>query len=152
MTSVGQKRLHELDNHSFIDVCGIRERVTEEKNGIQYLGNSVLGIEVKVSLNDYKNGFILSSCNYNYLLTPMKMLAPGILPNGVGLIEFNKYKWSYDVSDNGLLDFQGLRVVKKPQYHSIPQFQADGIIASLIKRPVPDPASKIIDKLQKNII
>ena len=77
------------------------------------MGNNIVGIEVKVSLNDYKNGFIFSGCNYNFLLTPMKILTPSKLPSGVGLLEFNKHKWSYEVSKSGSINLEGIRLLKK---------------------------------------
>ena len=51
--------------------------------------NILRGIEVKVSRADFRNGFFCTGCNYNYLLTPMRLVSPSILPTGVGLIEYN---------------------------------------------------------------
>jgi len=79
----------------------------------------------------------------------MKLLSPSIIPDGVGLIEFNKHKWRFDLSENGLFKLQGLRLVKPSQHHVIPQFQVDNIVSSLFRRHVSDPSSKIIEKLNE---
>lgn len=48
LTVLGQKRIHELDNHFVVDAYGLGERVIEERLGIQYIGNVLRGVEVKV--------------------------------------------------------------------------------------------------------
>ena len=55
------------------------------------------------------------------------------LPKDIGLIELNKHKWFYEVSKSGSIKIEDLGVVKKLQYHSIPQFRADNIIAIKVK-------------------
>ncbi len=42
-----------------------------EKYEIGY--NILRGIEVKVSKSDFKNGFICTGTNYNYVLAPMRL-------------------------------------------------------------------------------
>jgi len=84
--------------------------------------NILRGIEVKVSRGDFRNGFVCSGCNYNYLLTPMRLVAPYEVPKGVGLIEYNKYKISCELTEEDTFRFEGLRVVKRPVFRKIPQY------------------------------
>jgi hypothetical protein len=158
LNQLGLKRFHELDNHSVVDVCGVGLKYLpygktsfkqgdyediELKNPQRYdYGCNVLrGIEVKISRSDYRNGFICTGCNYHYLLTPMRLVAQHEIPKGVGLIEFNKYKFSCELETEHMNDprrrafrFKGLRVVKRPTYRRIPQFQIDNAISGMFSR------------------
>ena len=82
---------HDLDNHHFIDVAGVGKKyipyTMDRKIGDPYYYNVSRGIEVKVSRNDFKNGFVCSGLNYHYLLTPMRLVNPSEIPKWVGLIE-----------------------------------------------------------------
>ena len=92
-------RTHELDDHRVVDVCGVGERLFEAERGLlaDYVGptggrpevkrNVLRGVEVKVSRSDFRNGFFCSGCNFNYLLTPMRLVSPWEIPRGVGLVE-----------------------------------------------------------------
>jgi len=92
----GQQMIHDLDDHHIVDVCGIGERFYNFNDSSLGRGeyevtrNILRGIEVKVSRSDFRNGFICTACNYNYLLTPMRLVAPWEVPKGVGLVEYNK--------------------------------------------------------------
>ena len=97
LNRLGLDRYTEMDNKKVIDVVGIGlkhlplKRV-RFKNGeydhfhipdyrrYECAFNVLRGIEVKVSRSDFKNGFICTSCNYNYVLTPMKLVSPSIIP------------------------------------------------------------------------
>ncbi|MCK4438461.1 hypothetical protein KAV47_05260, partial [Candidatus Bathyarchaeota archaeon] len=112
-------------------------------NQEQYvIGYNVLrGVEVKVSRGDFRNGFACTGCNYNYLLTPMRLVSPGVVPRGVGLIEYNRYKFSCEPVDQddgnpGRRPFKlrGLRVVKPATYKHIPQFHIDHVIEQISRR------------------
>lgn len=119
--------------------------------------NITRGIEVKVNKSDFKNGFICSSTNYNYVLAPAKLISPSIVPKGVGLIEYNRYK--FDVKENDLeelptkrpFNIKGLRVVKRPQYRQLPQFHIDHVISTIAKRRTSNKTEiyrKILDGLK----
>jgi hypothetical protein len=117
-------RTHELDDHRVVDVCGVGERFFEADRELlmdyaeplrvrhEVKRNVLRGVEVKVSRSDFRNGFYCSGCNYNYLLTPMKLVSPWELPKGVGLVEYNRYKFSVELAEERFA-FRGLRVVKK---------------------------------------
>lgn len=142
----------DMDNKKVIDVLGVGMRYTKPrkntkctnyylKNPDKYLfGYNVLrGIEVKVSRNDFHNGFNVTGCNYNYLLTPMKLVSPSIIPRDVGLIEYNRYKFKCDLNPGENLNskpfkIKGLRIVKKPRFRRLPQFHIDHAIHQIALR------------------
>lgn len=126
----GQQKIYDLDNHKVIDVLGVGERYN--RNGERT--NILRGIEVKVSRSDFKNGFVCSGCNFNYVLTPMRLVAPWEVPKEVGLIEYNKYKFECSLSEYDKFSLKGLRVEKKSKFRKIPQHQIDNTIANILKR------------------
>jgi hypothetical protein len=157
LNQLGLLRYLELDNKKVIDVVGVglkyfpwsRRKIQDElyddfelENPQKYdIGYNVLrGIEIKVSKNDFKNGFICSGTNYNYVLTPMKLISPSLLPKGVGLIEYNRYK--FDVTETDLEEnpskrpfkINGLRIVKRAQFRNLPQFHIDHVISLIAQR------------------
>jgi len=157
LNQLGLLRYLELDNKKVIDVVGVglkyfpwNRRKIQDKlyddfeliNPEQYeIGYNILrGIEVKVSKSDFKNGFICTGTNYNYVLAPSKLIAPSLLPKGVGLIEYNRYK--FDIRENNLEEnpalrpfkFQGLRVIKRAKYRNLPQFHIDHTISMISQR------------------
>lgn len=158
LNHLGLLRYYELDNKKVVDVVGVglkyfdyrRRKIQDEEYGgfkldnpEQYvIGYNVLrGVEVKVSRGDFRNGFACTGCNYNYLLTPMRLVSPGVVPRGVGLIEYNRYKFSCEPVDQddgnpGRRPFKlrGLRVVKPATYKHIPQFHIDHVIEQISQR------------------
>ena len=157
LNQLGLLRYLELDNKQVIDAVGVglkyfpwsRRKIQDElhddfelETPEQYeIGYNILrGIEVKVSKSDFKNGFICTGTNYNYVLTPMRLISPSVLPRGVGLIEYNRYK--FDVTENDLeekpmsrpFNITGLQVVKRAQYRNLPQFHIDHVIAMIAQR------------------
>jgi len=158
LNHLGLLRYCELDNKTVVDVVGVglkyfdyrRRKIQSEEYGDfkldnqeQYvIGYNVLrGIEVKVSRGDFRNGFACTGCNYNYLLTPMRLVSPGVVPRGVGLIEYNRYKFScepveQDDGNPGRRPFKlrGLRVVKPATYRHIPRFHIDHVIEQISRR------------------
>lgn len=159
LNHLGLKRFHELDNHTVIDVCGVglkyfpygrkgmsqqdefQDLELKDPRRYEYGYNILRGIEVKISRSDFRNGFICSGCNYNYVLAPMRMIAPYEVPKRVGLIEYNKYKFTCELNveeaekaGRRAFSFKGLRVVKRPIYRNIPQFQIDNAIARILER------------------
>jgi hypothetical protein len=138
--------IHELDNHRVVDVLGVGERFFKARKEtidhysrlqaekLEIRKNILRCIEVKVFRSDFQNGFFSSGCNFNYLLTPMRLVSLWELPKGVGLIEYNKYKFSAELTEEERFAFKGLRVIKKASYKSIPQHQIDNAISQMVKR------------------
>ena len=136
---------HELDDHRVVDVCGVGERFFEADRDLlmdyaeplrarhEVKRNVLRGVEVKVSRSDFRNGFYCSGCNYNYLLTPMRLVSPGELPRGVGLVEYNRYKFSVELAEERFA-FRGLRVVKKASFRRVGQHQIDNATAHMVRR------------------
>jgi hypothetical protein len=151
LSQVGLRRYTELDNKTIVDAVGVGLRFRAENGkgeGSDDFDSSSLagseagecvlrGVEVKVTRGDFRAGFACSGCNYHYLLTPMRLLAPSEVPKGIGLIEYNKHKWSCE-RDESLPDrpykFNGLRVLKHPTYRELPRFQVDGAISQLAQK------------------
>ena len=154
LNRLGLERYTEMDNKKVIDVGGIGlkhlplKRVRFKNGEYDHFNlpdhrryecafNVLRGIEVKVSRSDFRNGFICTSCNYNYVLTPMKLVSPSIIPKGVGLIEYNKYKFKVEVNEEREVlndrpfKIHGLKIIKRPTYRHIPQFQIDHAIAKI---------------------
>jgi hypothetical protein len=156
LSRFGQRRIHELDDHHVIDVCGVGERFVRPRGlageGIdprrhEVRMNILRGVEVKVSRGDFRNGFFCTGCNYNYLLTPMRLVNPAALPRGVGLIEYNRYKFTVEAREDGPFAFKGLRVVKKSSYRRISRYQVDNATAHIARRrPKPEP-DKLLGEL-----
>lgn len=157
LNQLGLLRYIELDSKDVIDVVGVglkyfhwsRRKIQDElyddfelEKPDQYeIGYNILrGIEVKVSKSDFKNGFICTGTNYNYVLAPTKLISPSLLPKGVGLIEYNRYK--FDIIENDLEQYPasrpfkitGLKVVKRAQYRNLPQFHIDHVISMIAQR------------------
>jgi hypothetical protein len=138
----GQTMLHDLDCHHVIDVCGVGERFFRLGDAGDELGpgdyevarNILRGIEVKVFKSDFRNGFVCTACNYNYLLTPMRLVAPWEVPRGVGLVEYNRYKFDAKLNEEGCFRFRGLRVVRKPSFRRISRFQVDNTTSCIARR------------------
>jgi len=148
LSQVGLRRYTDLDTKTVIDALGVGMRYsssTDRAEGSENFdekslrdmeaGECILrGVEVKVSRSDFRAGLACSGCNYHYILTPLRLLAPSEVPKGVGLIEYNKYKFSCEY-DGGHPErpyrITGLRVLRRAEYREVPRFQIDGAIASL---------------------
>jgi hypothetical protein len=153
LSQVGLSRYTELDNKTVIDAVGVGLRFhagngkgeasddfdPASLRGAE-AGECVLrGVEVKVSRGDFRAGFACSGCNYHYLLTPLRLLAPSEVPRGVGLIEYNKHKWGCEPDEDHPerpYKIIGLRVLKHPTYRELPRFQVDGAISQLAKKTI----------------
>ncbi|MGD2141936.1 MAG: hypothetical protein PVH79_00470 [Candidatus Bathyarchaeota archaeon] len=156
LSRFGQRRIHELDAHHIIDVCGVGERfvkprgLTVEKinpKRHEVRQNILRGVEVKVSRGDIRNGFFCTGCNHNYLLTPMRLVNPASLPRGVGLIEYNKYKFKVELREDGSFAFKGLRVVKKSNYKRISRYQVDNATAYIAQKRFKTESGRLIGEL-----
>lgn len=175
LNQLGLKRYDQLDNHMVIDVCGVglkhlphgKKRMRQEEfpdfnlaNPRRYeFGYNILrGIEVKVSRSDFRNGFICSGCNYHYVITPMRLVAPYEVPRGVSLIEYNKYKFScelnVDKSDQPSerpFHIKGLRVVRRPVFRNIPQFQIDNAIERISLHVQERILKEVFQQIQRDV-
>jgi hypothetical protein len=143
----------DLDNKKVIDVLGVALRYKKPRiqasstfpnfhlkdhNKFLFGYNSLIGIEVKVSRSDFKNGFNVTGCNYNFLLTPMKLISPSIVPRDVGLIEYNRYKFNCSLeeptSNSKPFKISGVRVLKRPKFRKLPRFHVDHAISQIATR------------------
>ncbi len=68
------------------------------------------------------NGFCASGCHYHYVLAPMGMIRKYELPDHVGLLEFNKHKFSATWTNYGKKwELAGVRLVKRPRLMAVPE-------------------------------
>jgi len=100
----------------------------------------------------------LSSLSYHYMLTPMRLLTAREVPKGVGLIEFNKYKFSCELnrddSDATLkraFNLKGLTVVKRPMFRNIQQFQIDHATSLMARRKRKADLEKVSEGIEETI-
>lgn len=149
----GQRLDSPLDKHFIIDVCGIGEKYipynpfTERGNNYKY--NVVRGIEVKVSRADFKNGFICSGCNYNYLMVPEALVWSCEVPKEVGIIKVDVKKFSvtFEPAPTYRFNFKGVRIVRKPTFKKIEQYQIDNALSSIARRS----SRELITRVAKNL-
>lgn len=83
--------------------------------GVDKFMEKTFGIEVKVSLSDFRNGYS-SRCNYNYVLCPDGLIDESELPSYVGLIyvDMDELQFIINAKEQRL---RGCRVAKKSKYH-----------------------------------
>jgi hypothetical protein len=152
LNQIGLAKYTDLDTRTIIDALGVGMRYktsainAEDSDSFDSSalrdmepGECVLrGVEVKVSRGDFRAGFACTGCNYHYVLTPLRLLSPSEVPKGIGLIEYNKHKFSCEYTEDDQVDrpyaINGLRMLKRAVYRSVPRFQVDGVIASLAGR------------------
>ncbi|MFP3951286.1 MAG: hypothetical protein ACLFVP_03975 [Candidatus Bathyarchaeia archaeon] len=172
LNRLGLERYCRLDDHTIIDALGVGLRYRSldktplEDEDADYfhletprkyiVGVNILrGIEVKVSRSDYRNGFICNGCNYNYILTPMSLLSPHEVPDGVGLIEFNKYKFKCkmleDERNERPFKIKGLRVIKRPKHRRVPRFQIDNAVARITNRRKMEDLRKVFNDVKDEV-
>jgi hypothetical protein len=157
LSRFGQTMLHDLDEHHVIDVCGVGERFFRLREGREELGpgdyevtqNIIRGVEVKVSRSDFRNGFICTACNFNYLLAPMRLVAPWEVPRGVGLVEYNRFKFDVEFTEEGDFRFRGLRVVKKASFRRTSRFQVDNATAFIARRRTEEGKEGLLEELRR---
>lgn len=143
-----------LDQHFIIDVCGVGEKYipyssVRPLDKIKY--NIVRGIEVKVSRNDFKTGFVCSGCNYNYLIVPEGLVWSSEIPKTVGIIKVDPKTFSstFEPAPSFRFNFQGLRILRKPTFQKIQQYQIDNIISSIAKRSSRELINRVAEALAK---
>ena len=167
LSQVGLRRYTDLDNKTVVDAVGVGLRFHSDNSRNEdaedfdstsltdaEAGECVLrGVEVKVTRGDFRAGFACSGCNYHYLLTPMRLLAPSEVPRSIGLIEYNKHKWSCEQNEfnNGRpYKITGLRVLRPPTYRELPRFQVDGVISQLAQRILIQTQLRVINDAYKH--
>ena len=176
ITSLRRKITSHLDNHLIIDVCGVGEKYVplhkrefewkEDVFKFKYSGreiprrwkeykgkskfNIVRGLEVKVSRSDFKNGFVCSGCNYNYLMIPEGLVYSNEVPKNVGVVkvDMKNFKSSFDPIDR--FSFQGLRVTHTPKFQQVEQWQIDNAISHIARRSTRELVIKVAEKLAQH--
>jgi len=149
----GGQRLDEVDRHFIIDVCGIGDKYIPHNpftsRSEEYKYNVLRGIEVKVSREDFKTGFVCSGCNYNYLLVPEGLVWSVEVPKEVGIITLDStgFKAIFEPAPTSRFSFKGLRSVRKPTFKKIAQYQIDNAISSIAKRST----RELIKRVAKNL-
>jgi hypothetical protein len=162
LTRFGQRRIGELDNHHIIDVCGVGERLSRAPRALtleEGLGsydcevaeNVLRGVEVKVSRSDFRGGLVCSGCNYHYVLTPMRLVSPWEVPRGVGLVEFNRYKFSAEPTDEDRIRFRGLRVVRNASYRRVNRYQVDNATSHIIRRTSEQALNEVLQGIREAV-
>ncbi len=89
----------DTDKKRVIDVVGLYDQPIYEvvktyptgyqekrSNGTKQVSK---GIEVKISRQDFKTGYVCTGLNYHYLLTPKDMVSLKEIPKHVGLLEYD---------------------------------------------------------------
>jgi len=150
-----------MDAHYTIDVCGVGEKYipyTHRDNvldlaftsrNIKYKYNVVRGIEVKVSRNDFKTGFMCTGCNYHYLMIPEGLVYSYQIPKHVGIIKVDptRFETTFEPAPTFRFFFKGLRVTRKPRKQEIKQYQIDNAISNIAKRST----RELINRVAKNL-
>ena len=109
-----------MDRHHTIDVCGVGVKYRYSQNPRESMIKEpiIRGIEIKISRGDFRNGFIHSGCNYNYLLFPKNLIKKDEVVKSVGLIEYDPETFS--VKKVGMKYwFNGFKVIRVPRYKKI---------------------------------
>ena len=152
-----------LDNHSIIDVCGVGEKyipwhlrsdslTIDSHDGSRtpyYKYNIIRGIEVKVSKADFQNGLVCSGCNYNYVMLPEGLVWSSEVPKELGIIkvDIQNFHCQFHREPELRFDFEGVRLLRKPTFQQIKQYQIDNVLASIAKRATIDLMKKVAEKL-----
>jgi len=144
-----------LDRHWVIDICGIGEkyipyieRIHKEEDVFDtpYKFNIMRGVEVKVSRNDFKNGFCCSGCNYHYLLVPKGLVSLSEVPKPVGLIEYDQNKFRAKFGYNRFW-LEGLKVRRSPRFQQISNIQLESAMSKISSRVARELISKTADSI-----
>jgi hypothetical protein len=110
--------LNPMDKHYTIDVCGIGVKYRHSQNPNESMIKEPItrGIEIKISRGDFRNGFIHSGCNYNYLLFPKGLVSRDEVESSVGLIEYDDETFSVKKGVLGKYYFNGFKIIRSPRY------------------------------------
>jgi hypothetical protein len=80
----------------------------------------------------------------------MRLVSRRELPKGVGLIEYNKYKFSVELHEDKFI-FTGLRVIRKPSFRKVKQHQIDNAITQMVIRRFNNNYETLLEKLINGI-
>lgn len=113
------KKNHKTDKHHIIDVLGLQWQYFPPTYPHKGVNKKLIlrGIEVKVSKNDYNNGFIQSGCHYHYLIIPKGLIEENKVPFGVGVIEVDLQNFKVKVYKNRINSYSliGVQIIQKPK-------------------------------------
>jgi hypothetical protein len=136
--------LQDADKHYIIDVLGIskkyipyKQQKTEKvmhgevefEETIKY-HNVLRGLEIKVSRSDFKNGFIHTGCNFNYLLIPKGLIQPSEVSTNVGIIEVDldnllvQYPKYVTMQNQGFY-LRGVQVSRRAKFNHVEDWVVD---------------------------
>jgi hypothetical protein len=65
----------------------------------------------------------------------------------VGLIEYNRYKFSAELREEGPFGLRGLRVVRKTSFRSVSRYQVDNATCFMIRRQIENRPEEILREL-----
>lgn len=80
-----------------------------------------MGIEAKVSLSDFKNGFN-TKCEKTYIIAPKGVIPLELIPKNIGLIEVDLNNYSIK-DEQGRFIFEGINEVIKARINLDPRFK-----------------------------
>lgn len=115
------RTLEEVGKHRIIDLCGAGNKYTEyasRKENDPTRFRILRGIEIKVSREDFKNGFIHTGCNYHYLLITKGLIKNSEVDNKIGIIEYDQEHFSVKKVQMKYW-FKGFNVIRPPQFQKI---------------------------------
>lgn len=136
-----REHLGENDAHSTIDLLGVSKKYIpynqQKKQKVKYGDleveetikwfNILRGIEIKVSRNDFNNGFIHSGCNYNYLLIPKRLVKPTEIHKDIGILEADLTKITvkkprFATMQNQGFSLTGIQLTRRPKPKKIDDY------------------------------
>ena len=111
---IGKKR------KEIIDCVGIKKvRIAPRK--FQY---DVKGIEAKVSLSDFKNGFCCASA-YTYIISTVNTIPIELIPKDIGLIEVDIDNFELKKYSQKLSDMKGVSLVRRAKKRIDSRFKSE---------------------------
>jgi len=151
------------NNHYIIDLLGIQTEYQKPtydttQNGItNYQVNKqdiLRGIEIKVSRKDFKNGFIHSGCNYNYLLIPKGLVEPEEVNKNVGILEVDLQQPTIKTTkwfSHTTYELPCLTIIRKPKRHEkIDENAVNNAKVTMIENLTNQTKLWLIQELSKN--
>jgi len=125
----------EMDNKCVIDVAGLYDQpvfrdkrvyangyVEREKVGVRRVSK---GIEVKVSRQDFRNGFVCTGLNYHYVLAPQNLVELREVPSYIGVLEYDPMLHPLDCY---------IRIKRRPKYQETTDTQKSVLENRIIER------------------
>jgi hypothetical protein len=124
-----------MDNKCVIDVAGLYDQpifrdkriyangyVEREKVGVRQVSK---GIEVKVSRQDFRNGFVCTGLNYHYVLVPQNLIELREVPSHIGILEYDPMIHPVDCY---------IRIKRRPKYQKTTDSQKNILENRIIER------------------